>query len=153
MSGGIVGVRGVLGAHKECRYSGARRDIGGIRALGAPRGCSGYQKAVRGVRGCWGVKGVLGAGRECRYPGARRGIGGIRWHWGLLGGLGGIRGCYGVEGCHGCMGDLHGVEVLSGKKVIGGIRGYWGAPTGVGGIINNNNNTNIKLFIINRKCM
>ena len=30
-SGDVGGVRGVLGAGRECRYTGARRGIGGIR--------------------------------------------------------------------------------------------------------------------------
>ena len=30
------------GAGRECRYSGARRGIGSIRALGSPRGCWGH---------------------------------------------------------------------------------------------------------------
>ena len=75
------------GAGRECRYSGARRDISGIRELlGAPRdvGPSGSYRGV-GVSGCIGVSGVYwGTGRECRYSGARRGIGGIRGHWELL---------------------------------------------------------------------
>ena len=32
--GGIRGCRGVLGAGRECRYSGARRGIGSIRGIG-----------------------------------------------------------------------------------------------------------------------
>ena len=40
LAGGVWGGRGVLGASRECRYSVARRDIGGIRGYwGAPRGC------------------------------------------------------------------------------------------------------------------
>ena len=34
VSRGLGGVRGVLGASRECRYSGARRGIGGIRGIG-----------------------------------------------------------------------------------------------------------------------
>ena len=38
MSGGVGGVTGVLGAAMECRYSGARRCIGGVRGhLGVPK--------------------------------------------------------------------------------------------------------------------
>ena len=38
--GGVIGVRAVLGAGRECRYSGARRGIGSIRGYwGSPRGC------------------------------------------------------------------------------------------------------------------
>ena len=50
--GGIRGCRdvmGVLGAGRDCRYSGTRRCIGGIRVEGAPRGCRG---AVLGHQGC-----------------------------------------------------------------------------------------------------
>ena len=44
-----VGVRGVLGAGRKCRYSGARRSIGSIKGhWGSPRG-------VAGCRGCQGV--------------------------------------------------------------------------------------------------
>ena len=39
---GCRGVRGVLGAGRECRYSGARKGIGCIRGIGVPRGCWGY---------------------------------------------------------------------------------------------------------------
>ena len=30
-TGGVRGVRGVLGAGRKCRYSGAKRDIDGIK--------------------------------------------------------------------------------------------------------------------------
>ena len=36
--GCIEGFRGVLGAGRECRYSGARRGIGGIRGYWGARG-------------------------------------------------------------------------------------------------------------------
>ena len=37
---GCRGCQGVLGAGRDCRYSGARRGIGGIMGyLGVPRGC------------------------------------------------------------------------------------------------------------------
>ena len=44
VSMGHKGVKGVyLGAGRECRYSGARRGIGGIRGhLGVPKGCWGH---------------------------------------------------------------------------------------------------------------
>ena len=36
---GVRAIRGVLGAGRECRYSGARRAIGSIRGhWGSPRG-------------------------------------------------------------------------------------------------------------------
>ena len=39
---GHQGVSGVFcGVERECRYSGDRRGIGGIRALGIPRGYRG----------------------------------------------------------------------------------------------------------------
>ena len=34
VSGGVKSVRSVLGAGRDCRYSGARRGIGGIRGIG-----------------------------------------------------------------------------------------------------------------------
>ena len=47
---GIGGIRGVLGAGRECRYSGASRGKGGIRGLlGAVRGDWGCLGAGRGV--------------------------------------------------------------------------------------------------------
>ena len=52
----------MLGAGRECRYSGPRRSIGGIR---------GYWGCFRGA-GVLGHQGCMGAGRECRYSGARR---------------------------------------------------------------------------------
>ena len=61
--GVVRGCKGVLGAGRECRYSGARRDICDIRALGTPRG-------VVGVREHWGHKG------------ASRGEGLSGVHWG-----------------------------------------------------------------------
>ena len=50
MSGSIRGVgsvRGVLGAFRDCRYSGARRGIGALGALGAPRGEQGVVTVLR----------------------------------------------------------------------------------------------------------
>ena len=34
VTGGVGGVRGVLGAGRDCRYSGARRGIGASGVLG-----------------------------------------------------------------------------------------------------------------------
>ena len=52
------GCQGVLGADRDSRYSGARRDIG---ALGAPRGVG----IVRGpFWGCQGASGDVGVYRE-----------------------------------------------------------------------------------------
>ena len=48
---GCMGVRGVLGAGRECRYSGARRSIGGRRGLW---GFLGVLGAIRGCQGCIG---------------------------------------------------------------------------------------------------
>ena len=81
---GCRGVRCVLRAGRDCRYSGARRGIGGIGrigGIGAPggvgvlRGCYGVSGGVKGVHVSGGV---LGAGRDSRYSGARRDIGDIR---------------------------------------------------------------------------
>ena len=49
--GGHLGsVRGVLWAHRDCRYSGD----GSIVAFGAPRGCKGPLGGIRGCQGCNG---------------------------------------------------------------------------------------------------
>ena len=57
---GVVGsVRGVLGAGRECRYSGARRGIGGIRGYWGLLGVLGCW-AIRGHRGCRGCQGHTG---------------------------------------------------------------------------------------------
>ena len=58
--GGIRGcrdLRGVLGAGRESRYSGARRGIGGIREHWGLQEVLG---AVRGVRGVLGLGGSVG---------------------------------------------------------------------------------------------
>ena len=47
---GLEGIRGVFGAGSECRYSGARRGIGGIRGIGLLGGV----RAIRGIVGCQG---------------------------------------------------------------------------------------------------
>ena len=59
MSGhqGCRGVRGVLGADRNCRYSGARRGIGTSGVLGAPRECRGPFFGCQGDSGCRGVLG------------------------------------------------------------------------------------------------
>ena len=46
------GIRDVLRADRDSRYSGAKRDIWGIRDLGAPRGVVGCYWGIRGCRGC-----------------------------------------------------------------------------------------------------
>ena len=51
MLGASGGVRGVLGAGRDCML-----------------GASGVSRGV-------GLQGCIGAGRDCRYSGARRGIG------------------------------------------------------------------------------
>ena len=52
---GVGVVRGVLGAGEECRYSGARRSIGGIRGHWvAPTGV-GVLGAIMGVSGGQGM--------------------------------------------------------------------------------------------------
>ena len=53
-------------AARECRCSGSRRSIGGIREIWGFKGVLGPLGSVRGV---------LGDCRESRYPGARRSIG------------------------------------------------------------------------------
>ena len=62
----VGGVRCVLAAGRECRYSGARRGIGGIRGHWGLLGDVGCWEAVRGKSGASGCR-VLGA-----YWGARR---------------------------------------------------------------------------------
>ena len=60
---GCRGVRCVLGASRDSRYSGTRRGIGASGALGAPRGCRGLFGGIRGVGVSgvyWGLAGTLG---------------------------------------------------------------------------------------------
>ena len=71
----VRGIRGVLGAGRECRYSGARRGIGGLRGHWGPIG------VLEAIRGVGGVKVYGWTDRECRYSGTRRGTGSIRGHW------------------------------------------------------------------------
>ena len=70
MSGGVGGVRDVLGTGRECRYSRVRRSKGSIMGhWGSPGGCRdvGAIRVHQGhVRGVGGVRGVLVAIRECR---------------------------------------------------------------------------------------
>ena len=80
------------GAFRECRYSGARRGIGGINGHWSLLGGVGVFGPSEGVRG------VFGADRECRYSVARRGMGSIRGNWGLLRHVGAIRGHQGCIG-------------------------------------------------------
>ena len=84
VSGCSGGVRGVFGAGRECRYSGASRGIGSKRGqwglLGEVGGVRGYKGGISGVGG---VRVYWGTGRKCRYSGARRGIGSIRGIGGL----------------------------------------------------------------------
>ena len=59
-SGGVWGVRGILGAGRECRYSGARRGIGGIRGhWGLLRGVGGVGEPS-GHQGCRGCQACIG---------------------------------------------------------------------------------------------
>ena len=51
----LGGVRGVLGAGRDCRYSGARRGIGCIRGHWGSWG-----GAIWGIRGCRGCQGCIG---------------------------------------------------------------------------------------------
>ena len=100
---GVGDVRSVLGAGRECRYSGARRGIGSLRGhWGSPRG-------VKGPSGGRQCQGCIGAGRECTYSGARRGIGSLRGHWGSP------RGVKGPSGGHQGVGSVRGVLGLAGS--------------------------------------
>ena len=63
---GCRGVRGALGASRECRYSGASRSRGSIRVIG----------------------GLLGAVRVSGPWGSVRGVGVSGMHWGLAGTVG-----------------------------------------------------------------
>ena len=52
MSEGVGGVRDVLGAGRDCRYTGARRGIGLHKGeCGDPRGYRGCWRAVRRASG------------------------------------------------------------------------------------------------------
>ena len=82
------GYQACNGAGRECRYSGARRGIGGIRGHWVSKGVYGES----GPLGASGVSGVYwGAGREFRYSGVRRGIGCTRGHLGSPRGVGDMR--------------------------------------------------------------
>ena len=71
VSGGVRecrGVRGVLGASRNSRYSGTRRGIGHQEALGPPKGSRGPFEGIKGVSESvgvsevyWGLAGTLGA--------------------------------------------------------------------------------------------
>ena len=63
------------GTDRECRCSGARRGIWGIRGIIGVRGHWAVYGDIGGCQGCRGVRGALGAGRECRCSGASRGMG------------------------------------------------------------------------------
>ena len=64
MSGAIRVCRGVRVYWKlaDCRYSGARRGIGGIRGhWGVPRSRGGHFGGLGGIRGCQGcIEGLAG---------------------------------------------------------------------------------------------
>ena len=83
-----MGARGVLGAGRDARYSGARRGYRGHQGLLQGQGDVGPFRGVRDIRGYRGVRGVLEASRDSSYSRAQRGIGGLREHWGLLGEVG-----------------------------------------------------------------
>ena len=64
----MSGHRGLLGTGRDCRYSGAREGIGGIREhWGLLGDVEGGVELLEGIRGCRGVRGVLGDSRDCRY--------------------------------------------------------------------------------------
>ena len=48
------------GSNRDSRYSGTSRGIGGIRKIGASRGCWDHLEGIRGHHRCKGVRGVLG---------------------------------------------------------------------------------------------
>ena len=54
-----------LGACRECRYSGARSGIGGIRQHWGLPWSVGHQGAIKGASGVLRCEGCIGAGREC----------------------------------------------------------------------------------------
>ena len=111
---GVRVCTGVLGAGRDCRYSGTRS----IGALGVPRGCrgclgvlghQGFIGASRdsrysGTRSIEGISRVLGASRNSRYSGTRRGIGdsggvgAVLGHQGCIGELAVTLGTHGLEG-------------------------------------------------------
>ena len=63
MSEGFRGVRGVLGASRDPRYSG-QKGIGHQGVLEAPRGCRGCQ-GVMGLAGTVGTQGLEGVSVVC----------------------------------------------------------------------------------------
>ena len=104
---------------RECRYSGARRDTGGIRALQVSYGCRGvadhygHQGCVRGLGG---VRGVLGLAGSVGTQGQK----GYKWHKGALGVPRGCMGLLGsVMGCRGVRGALGLASGLGGNSVQG----------------------------------
>ena len=108
--GASGGVRGVLGASRDSRYSGTRRGIGDIR---------GHWGILGGVGGCLGASGIYWeASSDCRYSGTRRGIGGI-------GGSLGCRGHLGASGgCQQFIGRLAGTLVTQGAEGYRDIGGF-----------------------------
>ena len=60
MSGGVGGVRAVLGASRDSQYSGSRRGIGDIWDIWeAPRGVGDHLGLFGGIRDVGGVRGIL----------------------------------------------------------------------------------------------
>ena len=55
--GYVGGVRGVLGAGRDSRHTGARRGIRASGGIGAPGACSRPFWVIRGCRGCQGCIG------------------------------------------------------------------------------------------------
>ena len=121
--GAIRGHQGVSGVYwwagRECRDSGARRGIGGIREhWAAPRGVG----AIRAHQGCRGVRGVLelaGSVGTQGPEGVYVASGSIRGskRLGLLGASGGVKGVLELAGNVGTQGPERGI---GGKRGIGG---------------------------------
>ena len=85
MTGCVGGIRGVLGAGRDCRYSGARRGIGASGGIEGSWGCRACRGTILGAsQGVEGIRSVSGADRDSRYSGARRGMKGIRGVRGVL---------------------------------------------------------------------
>ena len=144
---GCRGVRAVLGASRNSRYSVTRRGKEGIKGhLGTPRGKGGHMRC----QGCRGVRAVLGASRNSRYSVTRRGKEGIKGHLGTPRGKGGHMGCQGCRGVRAVLGasrdsrysgtrrDIGASGAPKGCRSIGslfgGVRVFWGVKEVLSGL-------------------